>query len=139
MEEDRLKLLRKPNDIPRSQERSAYQAFSLATEPRRYLEIRSKFPTPTECPAYGMITNIRYEPLWGLAVTIRFGSAMVVQIEGKNLLPLVSALKEWKLEWLSEFDPEWHLEPTDTSLPYIERIEIATNRPELPTSGVILH
>jgi DNA-binding HxlR family transcriptional regulator len=36
---------------------------------------------------------------------------MIVIIKGRNLVPLLRAIQEWKVEWLAEFDPEEHIEP----------------------------
>ena len=39
------------------------------------------------------------------------------------------ALTDWKVEYLTEFDPDFYLPPDDTA-PFIRRIEITTERPE---------
>jgi hypothetical protein len=79
-----------------------------------------------------MITLMRVEWRWGQAVTLIYGHTMVVTIKGKNLQPLAEALKEWKVLWLAEFDPESHLPVTDENAPFIKSIEVVTTRPEAP-------
>jgi hypothetical protein len=57
---------------------------------------------------------------------------MAVVIEGENLNELSRALKEWKVEWLAEFDPEEHEPLTDPKAPYIKSITITTPESEEP-------
>ena len=45
---------------------------------------------------------------------------------GKNLLPLVTALRTNSVEWLREFDPVFFLEPDESDAPIIESIDIIT-------------
>ena len=42
---------------------------------------------------------------------------------GDNLTELYRALKERKVEWIAEFSPGEHEEPTDTSAPFIRGCE----------------
>lgn len=47
-----------------------------------------------------------------------------VSLWGRNLLPLVTALRTNSVEWLREFNPLFFDEPTDPEAPVIEEAEI---------------
>jgi hypothetical protein len=132
---DRLARFRKGDAAPEikpSGEKTPYQAFQPGKENQRYLELRLKYPEPAECPLNAMISLIRAEWRWGLGITLIYGNQMVVTIKGKNLAPLAEALKEWKVVWLAEFDPENHIPATDDNAPFIKSIEVVPTRPEAP-------
>ena len=133
---DRLARFRKgeiPAEVkPATGEKQAYQAFTLGKENLRYLELRLKYPDPAECPLNAMVTQIRVEWRWGLGITLIYGNTMVVEIKGKNLQPLAEALKDWKVVWLAEYDPESHLPVDNDGAPFIKSIEVITTRPEAP-------
>ena len=109
-----------------------YVAYELSNEAKRHLEIRVKYPDPAECPLNAMITNVRGEWRMGLAVTIEFGNTMLVKIHGERLQELFQAVKDWRVEWLAEYDEAEHAPPADPNAPIIKRIEILTERPETP-------
>jgi hypothetical protein len=115
-------------------QKQRYQAFSISNEEQRYLEIRPRFPDPTECLSNLLLKNIRADGRMGAGVTLAYGDAqhlaMMVIIKGDNLLELNHALKHWKVEWIAEFSPTEHQEPEDSSAPYIRSITIHTKRPE---------
>ena len=132
---DRLARFRKsesPPDVKPTGEKQPYQAFAEAKDNQRYLELRLKYPEPAECPLNAMITLMRVEWRWGLGITLIYGNTMVVTIKGKNLQKVADALREWKVVWLAEFDPESHLPATDDNAPYIKSIEVVTTRPDAP-------
>ena len=113
-----------------------YEAYRLSKNEQRYLEIRPKFPESAEAPLNALITEVIGEWRMGLGVTIVYGTATsptkVIDIKGGNLAELFQAVKEWKVEWLQEFDPDYHLLPTDKKAPFIKSITIQTTRPEPP-------
>ena len=110
-----------------------YQAFSLSSQEQRYLEIRPKFPDSAECPANAQLINIRADWRMGIVLSLAYASPkMLVIIRGENLTELYRALKQWKVEWISEFSPSEHVEPDDSSAPFIRSITIHTTRPEEP-------
>ena len=113
-------------------DKEPYEAYRLSKEEQRYLEIRPRFPHPAEAPLNALITAIDAEWRMGLGVTIVYGTSMVVDIKGENLTALFQAVKEWKVEWLQEFDPNYHIPPTDKKAPFIKAITIQTTRPEAP-------
>lgn len=109
-----------------------YEAYHLSTNDRRYLEVRPKFPNCAEAPLNALITKVVGELRMGLGVTITYGTSMVIDIAGENLAELFQAVKDWKVEWLQEFDPDWHIPPADPKAPFIKTITIQTTRPEAP-------
>ena len=68
----------------------------------------------------------------GLGITLKYGNSMVVDIKGRNLTDLFRGLRDWKVEFVAEFDPQEHLEPVDDKAPFISSITIFTTRPEDP-------
>jgi hypothetical protein len=114
-----------------------YRAFEVSSQEKRYLEIRVKYPEPAECPSNAMLSNIRAEWRMGQAITLGYGQTreglqIVVEIRGENLTELYRALKEWKVEWIAEFNAEDYAPPTDEAAPFIKSIAIHTKRPEQP-------
>jgi hypothetical protein len=128
---------------PAPAKKQLYQAFSLAREEQRYLEIRPKFPDPAECLVNAMLKNIRADSRMGVALTLAYGDAqhlsMMVTIKGENLVELYRALKEWKVDWIAEFSPSEHEEPEDSSAPFVRSITIHTKRPEEIPSHIKRH
>lgn len=53
----------------------------------------------------------------------------VIDLYGKNLLPVAVALEMHTAYSLTEFSPEMHLSPSDNTAPIIERIEVMLARP----------
>ena len=56
-----------------SGDKQPYEAYHLAKDERRYLEVRPKFPDSAEAPLNAMITKIVGEWRMGLGVTITYG------------------------------------------------------------------
>lgn len=134
---DRLAKYRRPGQTPAAApiaqpatNQTTYVAYQLSKEAKRHLEIRVKFPDPAECPLNAMITNVRAEWRMGMAITLEFGNTMMVKIQGKRLQELFQAIKDWKVEWIAEYDPQEHTASTDPDAPVIEMIQIITERPE---------
>ena len=57
------------------------------------------------------------------------GDRGVIDLYGKNLLPVALALEMHTCYSITEFSPAQHLPPTDKSAPFIERIEVTLPRP----------
>lgn len=53
----------------------------------------------------------------------------VIDLYGKNLLPIAMAVEMHTCYTLTEYSPAQHLPPTDKSAPFIERIEVTLPRP----------
>lgn len=53
----------------------------------------------------------------------------VIDLYGKNLLPIAMAVEMHTCYSITEFSPAQHLPPTDKSAPFIERIEVTLPRP----------
>jgi hypothetical protein len=110
--------------------KTLYTPYQIAKDSQHYLELRRKFPQPAECPPNAMITNIRGEWRRGISVSLTYAKTMIVIIEGKNLQELFQSLKEWRIDWLQEFDWQTHLPVDANNIPFIKKIEIITSRPE---------
>lgn len=61
------------------------------------------------------------------------GDRGVIDLYGKNLLPVAMALEMHTCYSLTEFSPEMHLLPNDKTAPFIERIEVTLPRPPQKT------
>jgi hypothetical protein len=57
---------------------------------------------------------------------------IIIRGENLNLTELYRALKEWRVEWIAEFNTEDYEAPTDDDAPFIKSITIHTTRPEEP-------
>ena len=68
-----------------------------------------------------------------------YGKAMVVVVQGRNLTPIYTALKEWRVEWVAEFGEDEYMPPTDPAAPFIESITVDTNRPEVHMPAKNVH
>jgi hypothetical protein len=138
MDTDRLARFRRgetPTETPKetlpTTGKQPYAAFQVGKDNQRFLEFRFKFPEPSECHLNAMMSAMEVEWRWGLGITLIYGNnSMVIAIKGKNLQPVIEAIKECKAVWLTEFDAENHLPITDEAAPLIESIEITTTRPE---------
>lgn len=53
----------------------------------------------------------------------------VIDLFGKNLLPVAVALEMHTAYSVTEYSPEMHISPTDKTAPFIERIEVMLARP----------
>lgn len=53
----------------------------------------------------------------------------VIDLYGKNLLPVALALEMHTASSITEYSPEMFLQPTDKAAPFIERIEVTLSRP----------
>ena len=53
----------------------------------------------------------------------------VIDLYGKNLLPVAMAFEMHTCSSITEFSPDVHLSPSDTTAPVIERIEVMLARP----------
>ena len=53
----------------------------------------------------------------------------VIDLYGKNLLPIAMAVEMHTCYSITEFSPALHLQPTDKSAPFIERVEVTLPRP----------
>jgi hypothetical protein len=109
-----------------------YEAFQLGREEKRALEIRLKFPEPAETPSNALLKNIIAEWRFGTSITLSYLNDMVIAIQGANLTELYRALKEWKVEFIQEFDSQVHEPVADKNAPFIASITIHTTRPEEP-------
>jgi hypothetical protein len=138
MDTDRLARFRKgetpqetPGEIAPVTGKQPYTAFHTSKDNQRFLELRFKFPEPAECHLNAMMSAMEVEWRWGLGITLVYGNnSMVIAIKGKNLQPVIEAIKECKAVWLAEFDAENHLPIEGDNAPFIESIEITTTRPE---------
>lgn len=54
----------------------------------------------------------------------------VIELRGRNLLPVAVALEMKNCHCLTEYAPEVHTAPTDQTAPFIQRIEVTTPEPQ---------
>lgn len=119
-------------------EKQPYRAFEASSTEQRYLEIRLKFPESSESYSNAMLSSIRTDwRMGGFFITLEYGQTregllMIIAIKGENLAEVYRAIREWKVEWIAEFDPQEHEPPTDDAAPFIKSITIDKTRPEKP-------
>lgn len=61
----------------------------------------------------------------------------VIDLYGKNLLPVAVAFEMHTAYSITEFSPEMHLSPSDPTAPMIERIEVLLARPPQKPERVV--
>ena len=115
----------KPTTSPVPAGREAYQAFATKDKLSR-LDIRTRDGL-AHAPGYNYILDISYDRRDYTAIVLIL-SFMVVRIKGRNLRPVVEALKLHTAEFLAEFDSGEHEQPTDQDAPLIESIAIQAGR-----------
>jgi hypothetical protein len=81
----------------------------------------------SHAPAYSYLLDVSYDRRAYTSVLLVF-SFMLVRIRGKNLRPIIEALKLHTCEFIAEFDPEDCDPPADPQAPYIESITSQTGR-----------
>lgn len=120
--------------VSSSSAKRPYCAFQLSSEKGHFIEFRLRDPEPSESVPYAALARICTEWRGGTRFTLYFGNplTMMVIIKGDNLKEMFGAIKMGKLEWMAEFSPSEHEEPTDASAPFIRSITIHTKRPEEP-------
>ena len=106
---------------PAGAAREPYKAFATKDK-LRCLDIRTKSGL-AHAPGYAGLINLTYNrKTWG-EVMLTFARFLVI-LRGRNLRPIVDALKLHTCEFLAEFDPE-EFEPTvEEGAPFIEGIEV---------------
>lgn len=86
-------------------------------------------------PSAGMLHTFFYHNLNDVVVSLPTydflcvtTNTSVLKIYGSNLQPISTALGLHTCKSFSEFHPDWFLDPTDSSKPFIKRIEVAVIR-----------
>jgi len=108
---------------PKGIVKEPYQAFGAPTgDPQiRVIIYAKRFYM---MPQYSVLYDVFFEGL-GEFVSLIFPHHRI-SMWGRNLLPLVTALRTNSVEWLTEFDPLIHLPAADPEDTVIESIEILT-------------
>jgi hypothetical protein len=102
-----------------------YIAFATKDKLGRF-DIRTKDGL-SHSPAYNYLLDVSYDRRAYTSVLLVL-SFMLVRIRGKNLKPLIDAIKLHTCEFIAEFDGQEYDAPTDRDAPYVERIVIQTGR-----------
>jgi hypothetical protein len=98
-----------------------YQAFDGKDRVER-LQIRRAFG-PTHSPSYGYLLDISYDGDYGTNFVLTYSFAMMVQVRGRNLQPVVSAIEQGFCRFIQQFDPDEHALPADDQ-PLIEKLDV---------------
>ena len=101
--------------------REPYKAFATKDK-LRCIDIRTKHDGLAHAAGYTYLTNISYNRHTYGEILLTL-SRMLVIIKGRNLRPIVDALKLQTCEFIQEFDPHEFDPPTDQTAPYVEFIE----------------
>lgn len=113
-------------------DKTPYVAFSPAREEKRFLECRFKFPAPADAYLNVELTSVLTEWRLGMTICLAYQGRRTIELRGERLTELARSIKDWKVEWVAEFDPQMHTPPTDPEAPFIESITITTERPADP-------
>ena len=113
--------------------REPYKAFATKDK-LRCIDIRTRTDGLAHAAGYTYLTNITYNrKTYGeLMLTL---SRMLVIIRGRNLRPIVDALKLHTCEFIQEFDPQEFDEPAEKGAPFVESIEVKLFGPAPSTEG----
>ena len=84
-------------------------------------------------PGYNILLNLLYDKQ-GTHFILTY-SVMMVLVRGKNLQKVVFAIENGMADYIQEFDFKRWPEPTDTTAPVIESIEVKVIENGLATSG----
>ena len=113
--------------------REPYKA--LATKDKlRCIDIRTKADGLAHAAGYTYLTNISYNRHTYGEVLLTL-SRMLVIIKGRNLRPIVDALKLHTCEFIQEFDAAEFDPPADQAAPFVESIEVKLFGPAPPAEG----
>jgi hypothetical protein len=98
-----------------------YEAFKAQDKNRRLDILRVN--GANHSPAYAYLINIIWDgDEYGAAMVLEY-STMQVRIKGKNLQPIVAAIKKSTCSFIQDYDPQCFLPPQPNE-PMIESIEI---------------
>jgi hypothetical protein len=98
-----------------------YEAFKAQDKNRRLDILRVR--GANHSPAYAYLINIIWDgDEYGAAMVLEY-STMQVRIKGKNLQPIVAAIKKSTCSFIQDYDPQCFLPPQPNE-PMIESIEI---------------
>jgi len=127
---DPLAAFRKKPILPESQTvsgaplavREPYKAFATKDK-LRVIDIRINKDGMAHAPGYTYLTNLTYTRPEYDKVLLTL-SRMLVTIEGRNLRPIVDAIKLHTCEFIQEFDAQEFDTPTDDKAPFVESITV---------------
>ena len=111
----------KPPAMPKVEEPEEYVAFKGRDTVER-LDIHST-KNPSHSPIYGQLLNVIYDRIKFTNFILHYQFVMVM-VEGRNLRPVIQAIKKGRADFIQEFDPKQWAKPTDQNAPFIELIEI---------------
>jgi len=127
MDDDPLSRFRRREDAPPQVEKPiapdtsrVYQAFEAQDKVLRLDILRTS--GESHCPAYAHLLDIVYGSRFYSSISLVF-TTLIVNVNGKSLKPVVTALKLQKAAAITEFDAELFDWPADGE-PMIERIDI---------------
>lgn len=103
--------------------RQPYEAFGAKDKVLR-LEIHCPSSDMGHCFPYSYITNITYK-LSDYSEIFLTVSGMTVTITGRNLRPVVEALKLHTCEFIREYNSDEFIEPRDRNKPFVSNIAVA--------------
>lgn len=106
--------------------RQDYEAFATKDRVER-LDIRCHSSDMGHCFPYHYITNITYR-MSDYGVVFLTVSGVTVTITGRNLRPIVEALKLHTCEFIQEFDADEFTKPHDPSKAFVSNITVAIIR-----------
>jgi hypothetical protein len=106
-------------------DKEPYVAFGTKDKLGRF-DIRTKDGL-SHAPAYNYLLDVSYDRRAYTSVLLVL-SFMLVRIRGRNLKPLVDAIKLHTCEFIAEFDPQDFEPPAEAEATLVESITIQTGR-----------
>lgn len=130
MAHDRLGKWRRPEQPTREQApgspppgaKPPYEAYKAQDRKRERLEIR-RVLHPWHMPSYRYLFDISYDGRNGTVANLIF-TPMNVEIRGRNLQAVISAIGDGQCQFIQDFDARAFLEPAPDQ-PIIESIKIS--------------
>ncbi len=112
--------------VNRPIEKRLYEAFTAKDKVVR-LDIRCSQDGIAHAVPYNYLINIsyNYKSYTEIFLTV---SGLTVMIKGRNLKPLVDALKMHICEFIEEYDSAAYLQPSDINAPFVEWIQVEVLR-----------
>jgi hypothetical protein len=79
-------------------------------------------------PSYGYLLDIAHDGRFGTKFVLYYSFMMVVEVEGKNLLPVIMAIQMGTADFIQEYDPDRWQKPKDSKAPFIESIKVVVEQ-----------
>jgi hypothetical protein len=105
-------------------QKEAYLAFRKSSKRQSRLGVRPALQAWSRLH-YPHLLQIIENGRWGTELVLEYNFGVVV-ISGRNLKEIVDAIDAETCEFIEQYDPYYYDMPTDSTAPFIEKLEIYT-------------